>query len=298
MTFSDFRKFLACVLIWGTTWLTITFQLGAVPPEFSVAWRFFLAAAILSGFCFWRGFSLRLPLALHRHLLALGATMFGIGYLLVYYAEGYIASGLVAIGYCVCPLTNQIAARLAFGTPISRRVSWGGVVGAVGVACVFWPELAQAEAGGGLFIGAALTAAGVACNALGNVCATRLEREALNVWQKMAWSMAYGALCCLLFGLARGQWPTFSLAPAYLLSLLYLAVFGSVVAFYYYLRLLESVGAGRAGYVGVMTPMVALVLSALFEHFAWSWLTWLGLAVSLAGNVLILLPARPAQRGA
>ena len=292
MSVADFRKFLACVLIWGTTWLAITFQLGSVAPEASVAWRFGLAALLLTGICRWHGFSLRFPLAVHARLFGMGFTMFGIGYLFVYYAEAYVASGLVAVGYCVLPLTNQIGARLAFGTPLSRQVSIGGVIGTLGVACVYWPELAGLKPSHEVVLGAMLTLGGVLSTTVGNTLATRLESDGVNVWQKMTWGMAYGAATCLFAALLWGQPLGFALTPAYLLSLLYLAVFGSVIAFFYFFRLMESVGGGRAGYVGVMTPVVALILSSVFEHFVWTPLSLLGLGAAVAGNVFILLPAR------
>lgn len=290
MTASDLRKFLVCVLIWGTTWLAITFQLGLVAPEASVAWRFGLSALVLAGICRWRGDTLRFPWSVHARLFLFGVMMFGIGYLFVYYAEGFVASGLVAVGYCILPLSNQLGAKWMFGTPLSVRVSIGGVIGTLGVGCVFWPELAELGNDRAVLYGALLTAGGVLSTTWGNLLAERLGQDGLNVWQKMTWGMAYGALCCLLVACWRGQALTFSLAPAYLFSLLYLAIFGSVIAFFFYFRLMENVGGGRAGYVGVMTPVVALILSGFFEGFHWTALSLLGLGAAVVGNLFILRP--------
>ena len=102
MSVADTRRFLACVLIWGTTWLAITFQLGSVAPEASVAWRFGLAALISGGICRWQGLGLRFAPAVHVHLFGFGASMFGVGYLFVYYAERHVASGLVAVATACC----------------------------------------------------------------------------------------------------------------------------------------------------------------------------------------------------
>ncbi|HQE41138.1 MAG TPA: DMT family transporter [Zoogloea sp.] len=297
MSVADFRRFVACVLIWGTTWLAITFQLGSVAPEASVAWRFALAALISAGICRWQGLGLRFPAAVHGHLLGFGVSMFGVGYLFVYYAESHVASGLVAVGYSVLPLTNMIGTRLAFGLPLNRRAGVGGLIGLFGVACVFWPELASIDASRDVVLGIALTAGGVAASSVGNVFSARLAMDGVQVWQKMAWGMGYGALCCLVAMVLGGRAPGFEWTAGYVLSWLYLAVFGSVFAFFFYLKLLDSIGGGRAGYVGVMTPVLALLLSSLFERFAWSPLSLLGLAAAMAGNFFILRPAR-AARGA
>lgn len=297
MSAVDLRRFLACVLIWGTTWLAITFQLGSVAPEASVAWRFGLASLLCAGICRWQGLALRLAPAVHLRLAGFGASMFGLGYLCVYYAEGHVASGLVALGYSALPLTNMLASRIAVGTPLNRRVGIGGLVGLVGVGCVFWPELTRLQPGRDVFLGALLTAGGVIASAVGNVFSTRLATDGLHVWQKMAWGMAYGALCCLIAARLGGQSLGFAASTAYVLSWLYLAVFGSVFAFYFYLELLDSVGGGRAGYVGVMTPVVALVLSSLFEHFRWTPIGLIGLGTAVAGNFFILRRENPIPDG-
>ncbi len=288
------RLFAACVAIWGTTWIAITFQLGRVPPEASVAWRFGLASLCVAGLCRARGFTLRFPFRVHGLLALLGLTMFCLGYLFVYYAETMLVSGLVALGYSASPLVNMALSRLAFGVPMRRRVAAGGLLGVAGVALVFWPELSRFQGGGRAALGAALTAGGVLSAAVGNVFAATLERRGVNVWQKMAWGMGYGAAFCLAAAAARGQPLGFEWTVPYLASLLYLAVFGSILAFTAFLTLLARAGAAQAGYVGVMVPMVALAISGLFEGFAFGPLTGLGLAAAVVGNVLVLRPVRAA----
>lgn len=292
---ADLRMFAACVAIWGTTWLAITFQLGGVAPEISVALRFGLAALLLALWCWRRGDTLRFGWATHRRFAAMGLSMFTAGYLFVYYAEQHVVSGLVAVGYCASPLVNQTAYALFMGKPTSRRVTWCGLLGILGIAIVFAPELATLSASKDVLIGAVLTALAVISSALGNVFSSRLEVDQVNVWQKMAFSMAWGAAACLLVALLRGVPTTLRFDFAFVASLLYLTLLGSIAAFAFYLTLLERIGGGRAGYIGVMVPVVALALSAAFEGFQWTVLTWLGVALAVAGNVLILLPGRAAQ---
>ncbi len=285
------RLFAACVAIWGTTWIAITFQLGRVAPEASVAWRFGLASLILAGLCRARGFSLRFRPGVHALLALMGLPMFCTGYLFVYHAETMLVSGLVAVGYSASPLVNMALSRLAFGVPLRGRVAAGALLGLSGVALVFWPEISRFQGGGRAALGAALTAGGVVSAAVGNVFATMLERRGVNVWQKMAWGMGYGALFCLVAAAARRQPQGFEWSVPYVASLLYLAVFGSILAFATFLTLLERAGAAQAGYVGVMVPMVALAISGLLEGLAWGPLTLAGLAAAVAGNVLMLRPA-------
>jgi drug/metabolite transporter (DMT)-like permease len=282
------RLFAAAVAIWGTTWIAITFQLGRASPESSVAMRFAIASAVLFAYCRVRGLRLRFPAAVHGQLALLGLFMFCLSYLAVYRAETFLVSGLVAVGYSASPLLNLVISRVAFGTPATRGVVVGGLLGVAGIALVFSPALARVQASPGVLAGALLTVGAVLASGVGNVFATRLDRLGVNVAQKMAWGMAYGSAGSALFALASGEGLSFSAAPSYLISLLYLAVFGSILAFAAYLTLLERVGAARAGYVGVMVPVVALAISGVVEGFAWGPTTFLGIAVVVAGNLVVL----------
>ena len=288
MRHSTPRLFAAATAIWGTTWIAITYQLGRAPPEASVSLRFAIASALLLGYCRVRGHPLRFPARVHAQLAMLGLFMFCLSYLAVYRAETFLVSGLVALGFSASPLLNAAISRAAFGTPATRGVVAGGLLGVAGILLVFWPELRRVRADAGVLAGSLLVAAAVVASAVGNVFATRLDRLGVNVWQKMAWGMAWGSAGSALAAMATGGGFHFSLAPSYLISLLYLAVFGSILAFAAYLTLLERVGAARAGYVGVMTPVVALAISGVVEGFPWGPTTVAGIAVVVAGNLVVL----------
>ena len=284
----NLRLFVLCVTIWGTTWLAIKYQLGRVAPEVSVSYRFLLASFLIACYCRIR----KLPLAFkpreHLWIAIFGVLMFGVSYVFVYYAEQHVVSGLVAVGYSASPLLNAAGMRLFFGTRVSPRVALGSVMGMAGIILVFWPEFSKLQGDGDTATGAIFTVLAVVLSALGTLTAHRNNEAKLPLWQTMSWGMFYGALFSFVVALAAGEAFAFELTPGYVLSLLYLAVLGSVVAFAAYLTLVRSVGAARAGYTGVMVPIVALVVSAAFEGFHWSLLTWCGIAVSVAGNVIIL----------
>lgn len=288
MRFTTPRLFAAAIAIWGTTWIAITFQLGRAPPEASVSLRFAIASALLMGYCRLRGHPLGFPPRVHAQLALLGVFMFCLSYLAVYRAETFLVSGLVALGYSASPLVNAAISRVAFGTRATRGVVVGGLLGVAGIVLVFWPELRRVRADVGVAVGSMLVAGAVLASGVGNVFATRLDRLGVNVWQKMAWGMAWGSLGSALAAVATGAGFHFSLVPSYLISLLYLSVFGSILAFAAYLTLLERVGAARAGYVGVMTPVVALAISGVVEGFPWGTTTVAGIAVVVAGNLVVL----------
>lgn len=285
---SNLQLFAACVLIWGTTWLAITFQLGSVAPEASVFYRFLLASLMIFAYCLARGLKLRYSPREHAWIALFGILMFSASYILIYYAEEHVVSGLVAVGYSASPLLGMLGVRVFFGTPMTWKLAAGSALGIIGITLVFLPEFAKLQSGGDTAKGAIYTAIAVVLSALGSVVAQRNQQVKLPLWQTMAWGMLYGALFAIAIAVASGKSLGFEATLPYVLSLLYLTILGSIVAFAGYLTLLERIGAARAGYIGVMTPIVALVISAAFEGFGWQLLTLAGIAVSVAGNVLIL----------
>jgi len=282
--------FLAPSFIWGTTWLAIKFQLGVVAPEVSVAWRFALAAALLVGFCALRGIPLRHGLRDHARFALLGFLLFGANYVLVYRSEQHLTSGLVAVLFATMVFWNLAGARLFFGTPAPRAVLAGAVLGFGGVALLFWPELAGLRAGAvpGQAAGVGLALVSTLLASAGNLYSQRLLARGAGVLPAtalgMAWAAALVAGWCALAGVPF----TFDPRPAYVLSLAYLALFGSVLAFVTYLTLIQRIGSGRAGYTAAVIPAIAMAASTLFEGYRWTPGAAAGLALVVAGTVLVL----------
>jgi drug/metabolite transporter (DMT)-like permease len=279
-------------LIWGSTWLAIKFQLGVVAPEVSVAYRFGLAAFLLASWCIAAGKSLRFSLRTHFYLAAVGVLLFGLNYVCVYLAERFLASGLVAVLFATMVFMSPIGMRVFFGTPLSPRMLVAAGLGMAGIALLFWPELMQASHGGDEAYGVALGLFGTVIATGGNLVAVRNHAAGIPTFPGTVWGMAYGASTAATMALVRGVPWTFDASLPYVLSLTYLAVFGSIVAFGAYLTLLKRVGAGPSAFVAVTTPVVALALSTLLEGYRWTPLALCGVALAVFGNWLALRPAR------
>lgn len=280
--------FAVCVLIWGTTWYGITLQLAATSPAVGVALRFTLASALIFAWCAARGVPLRLPRAAHAWLALMGGLNFFVSYLFVYHAEQHIVSGLVAVGYSAMPLVNMTLTRAFFGAPMSRRVGVGGLLGVAGIALIFWPEITRVTAGTPLVTGALLTACAVLASGLANMVVTRNQSHGIDGWSALAHAMAYGAIGTWGFVLLSGEPVRIDWSWPFVLSALYLAAFGSALAFGAYFSLLRQVGPARAAYVGVMSTIVALLVSAVLEGYDWRLATVAGIALAVAGNILAL----------
>jgi drug/metabolite transporter (DMT)-like permease len=288
MKLSNLQLFAICVVIWGSTWLAITFQLGSVAPEISVGVRFLLAALVLFIFCRWRGHNLTFTRRQHIDLMLFGSAMFCLSYIFVYHAELYIISGMVAVAYSASPMINMWAARFLFGTPVTSRVSIAACLGIVGIVLVFWHEFGKLSTSRNVAIGVVFTVLSVLASSAGSMVAVRTQRLGFATWPSMVWGMGYGGLFALIYAAIIGRSFHIEWSASYLSALLYLSIFGSIITFGCYLTLLKRIGAARSAYVGVMVPVVALVISYFFEQFQWGLLTTAGVALLLVGNVLML----------
>ena len=282
------------VAIWGSSWLGIKYQLGHVAPDLSIAYRFLLAAGILLAFCLATRRSLRFSRRDHLFFAAQGFTLFSLNYLLFYVAAGYVTSGLMAVAFSTITVMNIANGALLFGHRIDRRVAIGALAGIVGLALVYWPEIAGVELSHAALIGLGLSLAATYSASLGNMVSVRHKARAIPVIESNALGMSYGALFALGFALLRGAPLVFDPSWVYGLSLVYLALFASVFGFGAYLTLLQKIGADRAAYSSVLFPLVALGLSTLVEGYRWTPLAALGVALVLAGNLVVLRRPKPA----
>ena len=289
---SNWFLYLVTVLVWGSTWLAIEFQLGTVAPEVSIFYRYLLASGLLFIWCRYRGLNLRFAGKAHISFLMLGVLLFSLNYITAYYAQQYITSAMTAIAFSMMVWMNILNARIFFGTRAGWRVIAGAAIGVVGIAVLFMPQIEQFDSSDLTLYGVGLAVVGAFLASLGNMVSQSSQKEGLPIIQTNAWGMFYGSLLTAAVAIWQDKAFQFDPSPEYVLSLLYLTIFGSIIAFGSYLTLLGRIGAHKAGYAMVMFPVVALILSVLFEDLEISKTIVSGMVLVLAGNVFILRGAR------
>ena len=288
MRMSNTYLYLVTVLIWGSTWLAIEYQLGVVEPEVSIVYRYALASIILFFWCKIRGLPLIFKVKDHIWFAALGLLLFCLNYILTYRAQVHITSALAAIAFSMMLWINIVLSRLIFGTRISGRVLVGAVLGIVGIIILFAPRIQSVSFDDGVFFGCLLAVTGALSASVGNMVSQASQKRALPVMQGNAWGMFYGAMITAIIALVSGHEFNFDGTFTYIVSLTYLAIFGSVVAFGAYLTLLGRIGAHKAGYATVMFPVVAVILSMAFEGLQLDLPIVTGTTLVLLGNLLVL----------
>lgn len=289
---NNWALYVLTVLIWGSTWLAIEYQLGVVAPEVSVFYRYVLSALLLFAWCAARDRNLRFPASAHFRFVLLGLLLFGLNYIIAYHAQRFISSALMAIAFSTLLWMNMINARVIFGTRSSPKTIVGALLGVAGIGVMFSPSIGELSLKDATVIGAGLSLVSAYCASLGNMASQSAQKAGLPVVQSNAWGMFYGAMITGVIALAEGHEFNFDTSVGYVGSLAYLVVFGSIIAFGAYLTLLGRIGANKAGYAMVLFPVVALVLSILFEDLKITLPMMIGVTLVLSGNFLVMRPEK------
>ena len=279
--------YVVTILIWGSSWLAIKFQLGSVDPMVSVAYRFLLASGISWLFCRLSGRSMRFGLRDHGFMFLQGASLFALNYWLFYLSELTLTSGLAAVIFSTIVVMNMLNGAIFLKNRLEFRVMAGACLGLLGIMLVFWPEVTDFESGSNNLIAAALAVLATFLASLGNIASARNQRKGIPVVQANTFGMTYGALLMLGLSLGTGREFTFELNITYVSSLVFLSVFASIIAFWSYLTLLGRVGVERAAYATLLFPLVALAISTVAEGYQWTVFGVTGILLILSGNLLI-----------
>jgi drug/metabolite transporter (DMT)-like permease len=278
------------VFAWGLTWYAIRLELGPVPTETSIFWRFLVASAIM-----WIGLALagrlkRAPLRAHLWFAALGVALFFGNFLFFYNAEKFIASGVVSVVFASASAFNVFNQWLINGVRPSARAVLGALIGVAGVAFLFADQLAATAAGGGSALGLLLSIGGTYCFSLGNLASRPAAEAAGDLPNAIARAMTWGAAMLAVVVAARGLSFAPSTEPVYVGALLYLAAVGSALGFLAYLALVARIGPERAAYCTILSPVIALAVSWLLEGYHWTPWALIAAPLILIGNVVIFLP--------
>jgi len=293
---SNTLLYIITVVIWGSTWIVINYQLGDVAPEASIVYRFSLASLVLFATCKIKKLPLKFSKQQHMQLFAFGLALFGCNYYFLYNAQQHINSALTCIAFSMLLFFNVINARIWFKTTITKQVYIGGILGLLGMVTLFWPQVSSTTLGKETLFGLVLCLIGTLFASTGNMLSIKNQQLKLPLLSANAWAMAYGASFMTIMLLVQGKSFSFSFTFSYISSLLYLAVFGSVIAFGCYLTLLNRIGAHQASYANIIFPAVAVIISTYVEDFSWSTHTVLGLVFILTGNLVVLIkPKKESQ---
>ena len=285
---NNFLLFIITLICWSPTWYVIKFQLGYVDPLVSVFYRFFIAAIIIFIYLIYKKKNLKFSLNHHIWFLLFGVCLYSINYVFFYLSNTYLISAFPAIVFSTIIIMNILGDSFYFKKKPSLKTLIGSTIGMIGIAIIFNDEIFSFSLSNGRHVGLFLALLGTFLASTGNMVHQRNLNNNLASMPSIAYSMLYGSLVTLLITQIKGTELLFDYSFSYIASLAYLTIIGSIFAFIFYLKLLEKVGAGRAGYVGALMPVLALLISTVFENLEWQTDLIVGLPILLIGAVLVI----------
>ena len=277
----DYILYAVTIFTWGSSWFAMHLQLGVVAPVVSLFWRF-SGAALLMLVLAWIGRQpLRFSLRQHVWFAALGTCLFSTNLLMYYTAGLTVNSGLLAVFFSLAAIVNPLMAAVVLKQPLQPRLLLAALVGIIG------PD-ALLNNKDGVGHGLLLAAMGTLLFSSGNMISGRIQYRGISVLSANAWGMVYGSVVLGLVAVVSGR--PFIIEPTltYMGSLLWTIVFSSVIAFFVYLTLLGRIGAARISYTTVLFPVLALLISTVFENYEWTPLGLVGLCFVIAGNLMVM----------
>ena len=280
--------FISTLIVWGPTWYVIKFQLGIVDPMTSVFYRFFLSSIIILVFCVLKKINLRFSLKEHFFIAALGVSLFNINYVLFYLSTVHLISGFVALCFSSILFLNVINNIIFKGKFPKIMTLVGGFIGTLGLLFIFYDEIINFELSKSTSVGILLGVLATYFASIGNLISEYTSKIKLNVVAVTGYGMLYGSITLLIYLLMTGTELNFDFSYRYIISLLYLSIFGSVFGFILYLSVIKNIGANDAAYIAIIMPLIALIISTIFEGMTWNLNLYIGSSLVIFGNILIL----------
>ena len=285
---NNYILFIVTLLCWAPTWYLIKFQLGYVDPLVSVFYRFSIASLIIFIFLFIKKKNLKFSINHHFWFLFFGICLYSVNYVFLYLSNTYLISAFPAVVFSTIVIMNIIGETFYFKKKPSFKTLIGASIGMVGIIIIFNDEIFSFSLDEGTHIGLFLAFIGSFFASTGNMIHQRNLNYNFPSIQTIAYAMLYGSIITLIITRIQGTELLFEYSLSYISSLIYLSIFGSIFAFIYYLRLIEKIGPGRAGYIAIVMPVLALIISTIFEKLEWQTDLIIGLPILIIGAVLVI----------
>lgn len=296
MTARDYALYATAVFCWGTSWLALRIQSVSAPPETAVFWRFVFATALMGLWVRLQGLPVAFDARAHVRFLVMGLGIFSTNFVLYYHGGKVLTSGLLAVLFSLAVVGNLALGALVLRQPVTIPLAFAAAIGVTGVGLMFAGEFQKTGEDAALLVCILLCLAGTASFCVGNMASALSSHAGVDVVSATFWGMIYGTAWTGLLSVVRGAGFAAPLMFPFLVSLAWLVLVATIVAFWAYLTLVQRIGAARAGYATVMFPVVGLLVSTFAGtlvpgaagNYAWTWFSVLGLALALGGNALAL----------
>ena len=289
---SNFFLFLSALLFWSATWSIIGLTQVNIDldPSVSVFIRFILAGFIILIYVAITKRKLIFSIRDHVYFFILCIFLYSGNYIFFYNSNVYLPSNIPATVFCLLTIFNILGEKFLFKKPITTVTLSGVILGISGILIIFFNDFISFNLNSGTTIGLMFALLATLSASAGNLIAIYNKRNfSIPLLQNVAYAMIYGALVALLVSFIRGSEFYIPITNfSYILGLTYLIIFGSIISFLCYIRFIENTSASTGGYIGVVMPILALIISMIFEDVKPDIYFLTGLPIALIGLLLIL----------
>lgn len=289
---SNIVLFLGALLFWSATWSIIGLTQVNIDldPTISVFIRFILAGLIILAYVILTNRKLIFSLKEHIYFFILGIFLYSGNYIFFYHSNVYLPSNIPATVFCLLTIFNILGEKFIFKKPITSMTLYGALLGITGIGIIFYQDFVNFDLNAGTTLGLMFALFATLSASAGNLIAIYNKRNYnIPLLQNVAFAMIYGALVALIVSFIKGAEFYIPINNfSYLLGLAYLIIFGSIISFLCYIRFIENTSASTGGYIGVIMPILALIISMIFEDVKPDIFFLTGLPVALIGLLLIL----------
>ena len=289
---SNIVLFLGALLFWSATCSIIGLTQVNIDldPTISVFIRFILAGLIILAYVILTNRKLIFSLKEHLYFFILGIFLYSGNYIFFYHSNVYLPSNIPATVFCLLTIFNILGEKFIFKKPITSMTLSGALLGIAGIGIIFYQDFVNFNLNSGTTLGLMFALFATLSASAGNLIAIYNKRNYnIPLLQNVAFAMIYGALVALIVSFIKGAEFYIPIHNfSYLLGLAYLIIFGSIISFLCYIRFIENTSASTGGYIGVIMPILALIISMIFEDVKPDIFFLTGLPVALIGLLLIL----------
>ena len=272
-------------LIWGSTWLAIKIGLEDSPPFWSAGIRFAIASVIIILANRFRTCEYPKNMKEIAHVALPGLFMYGLSYMFVYWAEVHISSSLTAFLFASFPFFVAGFSIVMLKEERLNMIGWIGlIIGFIGIIFVFYDSLAQSRF---MFWGVLMVVLGAAVAAFGSVYIRAYLRK-YDVAVLAEIQMPAGAALIIIMALIFEPVSAFKITFNSVTALIYLAVFGSVIAFLGYYWLLKKMEAIKVAQIAFITPFVAFALGYFVRYETFNLFTIIGSLLIIIGVIMVV----------
>ena len=252
-------------------------------------YRFLIAAIVIFVYLIYKKKNLKFSLNQHLWFLLFGICLYSLNYVFFYLSNTYLISAFPAVVFSTVVIMNILGEGFYFKKKPSLKTLIGATIGMIGIIIIFNDEIFNFSLANGTHVGLFLALLGTFCASTGNMVHQRNLNNNFSLIPTLAYAMLYGSLVTLLITQIKGTELLFEYSFSYIASLAYLSIVGSIFAFIFYLKIIRKSWSWTSWLCGVVMPVLALLISTVFENLEWQQDLIIGLPILIIGAYLLLI---------